>query len=283
MPSQQLSFWDNEALETGYRLLADLELEGAEQQFKKALQAGIGEMDSVKKLREACEYWQARLKYSPENKDANSSSEQIDSLLTAFVHYPFTPQMNAFKKALLAYVVSLLHAEEAMDLKNMETAFDLLLAMGDSQNAEELVSQSISQHPESPLLLYLLAQVQWLNGNRSEANWNYIWLLLHYPESVEFKRIENKNLLEIISIHGVVMAPAFGWLQNIVPLISLQDEIEIINPEHEKAIQCYRLLLESNKALNNNDIKLSVSLRKQLKSIHPELFSKYFYWIQQSR
>lgn len=283
MPSQQLSFWDNEALETGYRLLADLELGGAERQFTKALQAGIGETDSVKKLLEACEYWQTRLKYSPEDNDANSSSEQIDSLLTAFVHYPFTPQMKIFKKALMAHIVSLLHVEEAMDLKNMETSFDLLLAMGDSQNAEELISKSIGQHPERHLLLYLLAQSQWLNGNRSEANWNYVWLLLHYPESVEFKRIENKNLLQIINIHGVAMAPAFGWLQNIVPLISLRDEIEIINQEHQKAIQCYSLLLESNKALNNNDTKLSVSLRKQLKSIHPELFSEYFYWIQQSR
>lgn len=280
MPSQQLSFWDNEALETGYRLLADLKLEDAERQFAKALQAGIGETGSVRKLLEACEYWQVRLKYSPEKNDANSSSEQIDSLLTAFVHYPFTPQMNVLKKTLLAHIVSLLHAEEAMDLKNMETAFDMLIAMDDSQNAEELVSQSISQHPKSPLLLNLLAQAQWLSGNRSEANNNYAALLLYYPDSVEFNRIENKKLLDLIHTYGSAMAPAYGWLQNAVSLVSLTDEIEIQNDIHRKAIECYRLLLGSNKALLNNERSLSAQYRRELKTLVPELFAEYFKWVQ---
>ncbi|MEO8960851.1 MAG: hypothetical protein ABI325_03155 [Ginsengibacter sp.] len=280
MPSQQLSFWDNEALETGYRLLADLKMGDAERQFKKALEAGIGETDSVKKLLEACEYWQIRLKYSPENNDANSSSEQIDSLLTAFVHYPFSRQMNAFKKALLSRIVSLLYAEEAMDLKNMETAFDLLLAMDDFQNAEKLVSQSISQHPGKLLLLYLLAQVQWISGNRSEANNNYAALLLYHPDRIEFYRIENEKLQELIQTYGAAMTPAYGWLHNVLPLVSLPEEIEIQNDEHCNALECYRLLLGSNKALLNNERNLSAQYRRELKTLAPDLFGEYFKWLQ---
>jgi tetratricopeptide (TPR) repeat protein len=280
MPPQQLSFWDNEALETGYRRLADLKLEEAESHFNKALEAGIGELDSVKKLIEACGYWLARIRYLPESGDTISSSEQIDALLTAFVHYPFTPQMNAFKKALLTYIVSLLHDEVAMDLKSMEAAFDLLLESGDLQNAENLVLQSINQHPENSLLLYLLAQVQWLSGNRSEASRNYTWLLLHHPDKVEFNRIENNKLKALIYSHGAAMAPAYGWLQNVVPLISPSDEIDIYNDEHRKAIECYRLLIEANKALLNNQRDLYVRSRKQLKTLSPEFFAAYFKWLQ---
>lgn len=280
MPSQQLSFWDNEALETGYRLLADLKLEDAKLQFNKTLQAGIGETSSVKKLLEACEYWQARLKYSPENNDAGSSSEQIDSLLTSFVHYPFTPQMNVFKKSMLAFIVSLLHKEGMMDLKSMKTAFDLLLASGDLQNAEVLILQCINQHPGNRMLLYFLAQVQWLNGNRSEANNNYATLLLYYPDKVEFSRIENEKIKALIDSHGTPMAPAYGWLHNVLPLVSLPDEIEIYNDEHRKAIECYRLLLTSNKALLNNERKLSAQYRRELKALAPELFEEYFKWIE---
>jgi hypothetical protein len=278
MPYQQLTFWDNEALETGYRYLADLDLENAALQFNKALEAGIGELDSVKKLIEACEYWQARIHYRP---DSDNNTEQIDSLLAAFVHYPFTPQMNVVKKALLAHIVSLFDKEATMVLKNMETAFDLLLESNDLQIAEDLILQCIAQHPVNRLLLYPLAQIQWLRGKRSEANFNYATVLLHHPERLEVNRIENKKLKEIIDLRGAAMAPAYGWLQNAVPLIHLPDEIEIYDDEHRKAIECYRLLLGANKAILNNEKKLSVQLRKQLKTLAPDLFAEYFNWLQQ--
>lgn len=277
MASRQLSFWDNEALETGYRCLADLELEEAKLQFKKALEAGLGETNSAKKLIEVCEYWQVRIQYAPE---ANNGSEQIESLLGAFVHYLFTPQMNVLKKALLNHIVALLHQEEVMDLKSMQTAFDLLLENADLERAEGLVLQCINQHPENQLLLYLLAQVQWMNGNRSEANNNYVRLLLCHPDKVEFNRIENNPLKELIYSHGGAMAPAYGWLHNIVSLISLPDEIEIQNTEHAKAVECYRLLLGSNKSLLNNERNLSAQYRRELKALAPELFAEYFKWLQ---
>jgi hypothetical protein len=78
-----------------------------------------------------------------------------------------------------------------MDLKYMETAFDLLLSIDDFQKAEDLVSHSISQHPEKRLLLYLLAQAQWLNGNRSNANINYAQLLLCRPDKTLVNRLQN--------------------------------------------------------------------------------------------
>ncbi len=79
------------------------------------------------------------------------------------------------------------------------------------------------------------------------------------------------------------MAPAYGWLQNVVPLISLSDEIEICNSEHRKALECYRLLLGANKALLNHHQALSVQIRKQLKALAPDFFAGYFNWLQRQR
>lgn len=280
MHSQQLSFWDNEALETGYRHLAALEFEEAQQKFNKALQAGIGETDSIKKLLDACEYWKVRIPSFPQIK---GSSELIDSLLTGFVNYPFTPQMHAFKEAMLAYIVSLLHNEPQMNIKSMETAFDLLIESNDLTNAESLAQECVAQHAGNRFVLYLLAQVQWLSGNRSEANNHYAMLLLQYPGEVEFNRIENFKLKELINLHGAAMAPAYGWLQNAMPFVPVVNEIIAGDAAHQKAIACYRLLRDANKSLLNNEIALAVQKRKELKSIAPELFAEYFNWLKQRR
>lgn len=284
MSPHQLSLWDNESLETGSNCLAALELEEAIGHFNKALQAGIGDRDSIQKLIEACEYWQVRIQYSSPNAGAtNSHSEQINALLSAYVHYFFTPQMGRFKKALLTHVVDLMCNEASMDLVDMEIAFDLLVEMGDLQKAEDMVSYSIIQHPEKRLLLYLLAQVQWLSGNRSEANNNYVTLLLYHPGEIKADRIENKKLIELIQTYGAPMAPAYGWLRNVVSLVSLPDDIEIYDDQHRKAIECYRLLREANKALEKNERNLSTQYRKQLKALVPDLFAEYFNWVQQIR
>ena len=115
MPVQQLSFWDNEALETGYRCLAALQLDEASVQFNKALQAGIGEMDSVQKLIEACKYWQPFLIQSPGDTNV---SQHIKLLLENYLDYPFIPQMATFKKQLLYDIAGLLHNQTNIDFGN---------------------------------------------------------------------------------------------------------------------------------------------------------------------
>lgn len=283
MIARQLTLWDNEALETGNRYLTALKFEEAKLKFNDALAAGLGDADLVNQLIEACDYWQVRITYTPQPDDADSSIENIDSLLNDFDRYPFTPQMNSFKRALLTHIVSLLKKERTVEKELIEKTFDLLIGIEELENAEDLVSLFLNQEPENNLLRYLLAQVQWQNGSRGEANMNYVWLLLHDPVQVTFNRIENIKLQELIQTYGAAMAPAYGWLQNVVSLISLPGEkIKTCNDEHRKAIECYHLLLEANRALKNNEMKLSVSLRKQLKSLDSKLYAEYFLWLQQS-
>lgn len=282
---QQLSLWDNEALETGYRCLAALELEEAIRQFNNALQSGIGEQELIQKSIAACNYWQPRLQLSSgaevHDGATASLSQHIAEMLADYIRYPFNRQMDRFKKNLLGHIVDLLYNEADMDLKDMETAFDLLLGIGDFQKAEDLISQCIKQHPENHSLLYFLAQAQWRNGNRSEANSNFAWLLLYHPDITLVSRIENSRLKELIHSYGPAMTPAYGWLRNVLPFVPLADEILACNEEHQKAIESYRLLQEANKALQNNDRNSSIKFRRQLKELVPEFFEEYLNWINQ--
>ena len=72
------------------------------------------------------------------------------------------------------------------------------------------------------------------------------------------------------------MAPAYGWLRNIVPFVSLPAAINICDEEHQKALDIFRLLQQAERSLNSNDMKSYINYRKQLKTIAPALYNEYF-------
>lgn len=280
MSVNQLSLWDNEALETGYRCLSNMELEKAESHFTEALNGAFGNTAWLKRAIQACRDWRSLLVHSQDTNEKNGSGHRVHSILSTYLEYPFTPPMKQFRKALLSHIVSLLYEVDLMDLKNVETAFDLLLEMKDYNKTEEFIEVAINQYPENTHLLYMQAQVQWLNGEKSKANKTYILLLLHDPGKMEKDRIENNELIVLLDNYGAAMAPAYGLLHNVAPSISLPDEIRHADDKHKKALECYRLILAANKSLSDHDVRSSIQYRKRLKERSPELFQEYFKWVQ---
>ncbi len=273
----QLTLWDNQSLEEGYCCLNTLAFSEATGHFKDGMDSGIAEPSLVQKLIAVCEYWQTRIRYS--TSSAGNSTEKIKALLADYVHYAFSPQMNNFKNAVLAHIVSLLLKESKPDLHDLGTTFDFLIEAGEFQKAEELVT-NLSTDPGNPLLKYMLAQAQWLNLNRAVANNNYVWALLCFPQKTIPDRIENKKLRDLVIEYGAAFAPAYGWLRNVVPYIYLPDKIEVYDEEHRKALQCYCLLRDATKAWENNDQKTTLQYRRELQKLMPSLYAEYFNWLQ---
>ena len=205
-----------------------------------------------------------------------SRSRYMAVLLEDFSHYPFTAGIRKFKKALLNYLADRISREADTDVKNMETTFDLLLGIDDFRKAENLVSQYKRQFPENHGFLYLLAQAQWLNGNKVEARSNYARALLYHPDQFSARRIEPGPLKKLIESYGPAMAPAYGWLRNILPSIPLTGKVKTEGIEHGRAIMCYRLMQQADESLKNNDTKSRIQFRKQLKEQSPELYEEYF-------
>ncbi len=278
---EQLTLWDNEALETGYRYFSCLRLEEAKLKFLEALRMNLGGKDELEEAIKACDCWLPKINYSQKNSENNNLSNKADLLLNKFTNYPFTSRMKEFRRALLVHIGSILSAECQMDLNNVEITFDLLIDAGKLEEAEALILRGKSQYPENHKLHYMQAHVQWLNHEISKANQVYVWLLLHYPREIENNRIQNKELQKLIDRYGAPMAPAFGWLYNVLPLIPFPVEVETNDDEHRKAIECYRLIHAANKALTDHDIKSSIQHRKRLKELSPDLYEKYFEWLNQ--
>jgi len=287
MPVHQPSLWDNVALETGYRCLIALKLDEAIRQFNAAMGSATGDRESIHIGLATCQFWQNRIQQLEEPVtplgNTVSRSRYMTVLLEDFSHYPFTPGIRKFKKALLNYLADRIIREVDTDVKNMETAFDLLLGIDDFRKAENLVSQYKRQFPENHGFLYLLAQVQWLGGNKTEARNNYARALLYHPDQFSARRIESGPLKKLIESYGPAMAPAYGWLRDILPSIPLAGIIKTPDMEHDHAIQSYRLMHQADESLKNNDMKSSIYFRKQLKELAPDLYEEYFNLLKQRR
>ena len=79
------------------------------------------------------------------------------------------------------------------------------------------------------------------------------------------------------------MAPAYGWLRNILPSIPLAGIVKTPDMEQDHAIQGYRLMQQAHESLKNNDIKSSINFRKQLKEQTPDLYEEYFSLLKQRK
>jgi len=76
------------------------------------------------------------------------------------------------------------------------------------------------------------------------------------------------KLLELIDQKGAVLAPAYRWICEVMPLISLPDEIDVKDDDYVKGIEYYRLIRPAaEKALADRDISTAVRHRKRLKEI----------------
>jgi len=285
MPVRQPSLWDNVALETGFRCLVALKLDEAASQFNEALKSATGNRESIYAGLAACQYWQTRIQQLEELAtppgNTESRSGYMTELLEDYTSYPFTPMIRKFKKALLNYFAGQIN--QTTDMNNLETAFDLLLAVNEYQKAATFVSEFIMEYPEMYWLLYLLAQAQWLHGNKTEALGNYARALLYYPDTSLENRIESGPLKNLIHLCGLSMAPAFGWARNILPLVVFTDIVKPADKQHEHAIKSYQLMQQAEESLKNNDKASSIHFRKQLKEFAPDLYEAYFNLLKQRK
>lgn len=276
MPVAQLSLWDNEALERGYRSLSGLELNEAVKDFNTALQSGLGNEAIIREAIGACQFWQPRIM-----KTGRIIASEITGFIADWQQYPFTRLMTGLKKSLLRYIADCLVQQTVPNWTEIEIVFDSLLALKEYPKAKDFISRLINQNPEKQYLLYFLAQAQWLDGSTSMANDHYILALCQYPDKAYTARVENKKIQSLIQSYGPAIAPAYCLLLGVVPAVPQVHHIAFRDEEHAKAIQSLHLLLQAIKASVSNDRASVIHTRKQLKAGNPELYNVYFNMLNQ--
>ena len=150
----------------------------------------------------------------------------------------------------------------------------LSLQLGDYETAEQQLRQLIESFPEDGLLYGYLADTLWMQQRRELANSLYALALLLGPELMVNHPVCNRRLATLIADHGAALAPIYGYLGGVVPLV----EQEIAEATEATAI--YALLRQTERARYRGDHAAMVTGRKQLRQLAPEVFNAYLQFVQ---
>lgn len=150
----------------------------------------------------------------------------------------------------------------------------LLLQLGDYVNAESQLRSLIESDPEKGLLYGYLADALWLQGRREIANGVYATALLLDPQRMATYPLCNHRLAAIIAEYGAVMAPVYGYLHKVLPLV----EQEIVN--ETEATRIYATLRRAERARHLHDLAAMSAARKDLQALAPEVLAKYSTFVQ---
>ena len=270
MVPKQISLWDNEALETGYRCMAKLKFEEAIGHFKEALATVFCDQKTTGEAIEACEYWQ------PLVKEEELNIVVVNQFLSKYRMYPFTPLMVSARKELLCFAARSFTWISVPDTKTMETILDLFLSLKDYSGATDFLRNLTDRHPENHALLYYLAQAQWLDGKELAANDNYLAAIIYHPEKSFLPKIINGHLLKLIETYGMENTPAYGWILGKFPFVHIKTYIQEQHETHARALRCYRLLKLAHNASEQNDKNSRIQYSKQLKQENPEMYQLFF-------
>ncbi len=269
-PQLPLFDWPAMVLSEGYRKMAAFHFEEAEKDFNDVLQVRQGSEEEASNAVQACKYWQIQFQKHKENPEVlHKELRQFD--------FGNTSGLHQLKNALLSHIADRMLAYNRFYLNGDggDTVTDLLLQTGRHKKAEKVILNKIEKHSDNRLR-YSLAQIQWINKQKGEAKKNYALALLLNPCQVPTHRILYKELNVLIEDVGAEMAPAFGWVRGVLPLVPLQDNPVICSDLHRQALGCYRLLWSADKALQKKDEEACFRYRKQLKAEASGLYGEYF-------
>ncbi len=150
----------------------------------------------------------------------------------------------------------------------------LTLQLGDYETAEQQLRRLIESYPEDGFLYGYLADALWMQKRRELANSLYALALLLAPELMANHAVCNQRLAALIVEHGAVLAPIYGYLGGVVPLV----EQEIATATEAAGI--YALLRQVERARYRGDHAAMVTARKQLGELAPEVFNAYLQFVQ---
>ena len=160
-------------------------------------------------------------------------------------------------------------------INNNTTIADLFLLAEKPDYAETEILKYLKKNEATAYIFSRFADVQWILGKFVESKRNYTKALMINPNEIQFQEIKNKDLLEVIKKHSAEMAPAWGYIYGLLPMIEF-NEINKYCDITKRGLHAYYLLLMAEKLTKQKDFKQTIDFRKLLKEKEPELFAAYF-------
>ncbi len=274
----QLSLWDLASTEQGYRALYDLDFSTAEKSFEDALFGGFIHNNEYTLVIETCHYWNEQ--QSILIKRGQTQLANLLNFIDAFKNFTFHTSMKMLRLRLLEYIAELLPEAAPSDIDVTIEIFDLLIADGKYHYAKNLIECMAQQWPDNLLIKFAYAEAHWYLGEYHASNLIYLNLLLHQPYNIIISRISNPSLHQLILQYGATQATVYGYIFGIFKMSKLPDSILYQDDQHQCAIECIHHILESENAIKAGDTYKSVSHRKQLYQLSPEITKVYMNYVK---
>lgn len=271
--SMQLNLfqWDLVEVGNGCRRLAALDFEQARGHFSRVLTALPNHQTAGEGLQAAC-YWQETFANLPTLEDEKGAAY----LWQRVRGFDFGGNANhiELRANLLRRLQAMMESASLEYLPPDLCRGFLTLQLGDYETAEQQLRRLIESYPQDGLLYGYLADALWMQKRRELANSLYALALLLAPELMANHAVCNQRLAALIADHGAALAPIYGYLGGVVPLV----EQEIATATEAASI--YALLRQVERARYRGDHAAMVTARKQLGELAPEVFNAYLQFVQ---
>lgn len=258
--------WDRIMVGKGYNSLGTFAFHEARLCFTKVIKAVPEHHDAGCGLRDL-EFWEEVFREIAE-MDPESSALFLWDRINAF---PFAKSEAAqgLKSNLLRRLLSLL-ADHPLFYHPPDLCRGyLFLRIGDFAAAEKHLLQLLAEHPHNGRLHGYLADALWMQGRLEPAWAAYVTALLLAPEEVAVEAIRNTSLVALIEEHGPALAPVFGFLKGLFPLIAPPATLTT-----SEAL-AYGYLYRAEEARRHGNHQAMVAARKELRALAPEILSEY--------
>lgn len=263
--------WDRIETGNGYACLARLAFGQARQHFTRVLDGLPGHQAAGTGL-QAVEYWEQVFRVLA-TMEAEAAVAHFWKRLRAF-SFGNSDVDRELRANLLGRLREVME-QGAVDYLPPDLCLGYLsLQLGDYVTAENQLRGLIESAPADGLLYGYLGDALWLQGRREIANGVYAAALLLDPERMATYAPCNHRLVAIIAEHGASMAPAYGFLGGVLPLVELE-----IAPLTE-AVRIYGLLRGAERARYRCDHAAVIAARRELQILAPQIFADYLAFVQ---
>lgn len=261
--------WDTLAVGSGYRCLAALDFSGARAHFTMVLR-GLPDHAEANRGMGDLEFWQGVL-LDLEDKEPQ---ERPDILWAGITGFPFrdSESHRALRRSLLNRLLTMLEGSTFYHPPDLCRGY-LHLLLGDFTAAADELRELLAYLPDNGRLHGYLADAFWQGEKQEEAGTAYMTALLLEPATINTAALRNRSLSELIHEHGPAMAPVYGYLAGLLPL--LEPPARAGTPE----ALVYAHLRQAELARFRNDHLAMVTARRDLKHLAPEVLQDYLAWL----
>jgi len=260
--------WDLIEAGNGHACLAKLDFDQAEAHFSRVLVALPGHQMAESGLR-SVQYWQQVF-------EAIDDVERVEAFtclwqrIKAF-SFPATEASRMLRANLIRHLLFLINGTATLYVPPDLCSGYLHLQLGEYLTAETHLRTLIECSPDNGRLYGYLADALWLQGRREIAGGVYATALLVDPQQVNVSDLCNRQLAQVIEQHGAALAPVYGFLRGVLPLVD--QELATDNA----ATKIYALLRQAERALHGNDGATMGNVRRELQQLAPEVLDDYLH------